>query len=158
MTKPTSCGILIINENDEVLVGLSTGNNKYDIPKGQKEDGESTIEAAVRECKEETGLLFHKEHLTFVGYFNYSNYKDLVLYRTSVNSNDVCIQDLYCESTFTKKDGTILPELSGYKWMSLNQYETHLFKNMQKVFGSILESLHNRNNFGETSDETKKYT
>lgn len=141
MTKPVSCGILVLSGESpfsmKVLVGMSTGNGKYDIPKGQMEEGERHIDAAIRECKEETGLEFTEKDLTFLGKFAYSQYKDLVLYATFVPSSAIDVDKLVCESTFKTKDGRELPELSEFMWMRFNDYEKYLFKSMQKVFSSL---------------------
>lgn len=142
MTKPTSCGVLIINERDEILVGESTGNNKYDLPKGQKEDDERYVDAAIRELKEETGLGLDECQLNFVGRFpKYSAYKELVLYAAYVHSSEIDIDSLVCESKFTSHNGEVLPELCGFMWMPWCQYKDHMFKNMQKVFEEVFEEL-----------------
>jgi len=141
MSKPVSCGILVLSGESpfsmKVLVGMSTGNGKYDIPKGQMEEGERHIDAAIRECKEETGLEFTEKDLTFLGKFAYSQYKDLVLYATFVPSSAIDVDKLVCESTFKTKDGRELPELSEFMWMRFSDYEKYLFKSMQKVFSSL---------------------
>lgn len=140
MGKPVSCGILVLTGTPErlkVLVGMSTGNGRYDIPKGQMEEGERHIDAAIRECKEETGLAFSEKDLTFLGKFAYSQYKDLVLYATAIREDAIQVEELVCESTFKTKDGRELPELSEFMWMPFNEYESYLFKSMQKVFSSL---------------------
>jgi 8-oxo-dGTP pyrophosphatase MutT (NUDIX family) len=51
-----SCGILVMNERRELLMGHVTGLRHWDIPKGIKDEGESPLVAALRETEEETGL------------------------------------------------------------------------------------------------------
>lgn len=41
--KKTTCGIIIKNEFNEILLGHSTNNIHYDIPKGIKENKEDDI-------------------------------------------------------------------------------------------------------------------
>ena len=53
-------GTLIINSDDEVLLIKRTDNNKWGIPGGSCELGETFEEAAVREAYEETGLIINK--------------------------------------------------------------------------------------------------
>ena len=48
-------GGLVLNENDEILMIFRRGS--WDLPKGKLDDGESIEECAVREVKEETGLV-----------------------------------------------------------------------------------------------------
>ena len=40
--KMISCGVIILNEFDEILMGHSTGNTFYDLPKGGVEEGEAS--------------------------------------------------------------------------------------------------------------------
>jgi 8-oxo-dGTP pyrophosphatase MutT (NUDIX family) len=48
-------GGLVLNENDEILMIFRRG--RWDLPKGKLDEGESIEECAVREVKEETGLV-----------------------------------------------------------------------------------------------------
>jgi bis(5'-nucleosidyl)-tetraphosphatase len=54
-----SCGIYIVNKNNELLIVHPTQspiNKNWGIPKGKMEDGETHFETAIRELKEETNL------------------------------------------------------------------------------------------------------
>lgn len=62
-------GVLIKNENDEVLLGLrisSHGTGEWSFPGGHLEFGETIFETAKREVKEETGLDIDKFELVSV--------------------------------------------------------------------------------------------
>ena len=52
--------ILLMNEKSEVLLlhrkGTAFGDGLYSLPGGKIEDGETALEAAVREAKEEVGI------------------------------------------------------------------------------------------------------
>ena len=39
-----SCGLLVINERGELLVGHSTGSTLWDLPKGLIDPGETPLE------------------------------------------------------------------------------------------------------------------
>ena len=54
MIKEKSCGCIIINDNNEVLLVYEKGRNFWGFPKGHVEKGETEIETALRECHEET--------------------------------------------------------------------------------------------------------
>ena len=50
-----TCGIIFYRDG-QILVGHTTGQEHWDLPKGKTEGSETFKEAAVRECYEETGF------------------------------------------------------------------------------------------------------
>jgi len=56
-----TCGIFIIYK-DQILICHATGAkyNQWSIPKGLSEKDENPLEAAIRECKEETNIDINK--------------------------------------------------------------------------------------------------
>ena len=55
-TKKTVCaGGVVLNNKDEVLV-VKSRDSSWSLPKGHIERGESPLEAALREIKEESGV------------------------------------------------------------------------------------------------------
>jgi len=54
MSYPPCAGIIVFNGDSTILV--QTDALKYSFPKGKRNKGETPIEAAWRELKEETGL------------------------------------------------------------------------------------------------------
>lgn len=55
------------------ILTLVTSDNKYVLPKGHIEGDESTLETAIRECKEETGVVITEEdHIGEIRGFGYS--------------------------------------------------------------------------------------
>ena len=64
--KKITAAIVIIGKAGDILGCHSTGKPKdsgYDFPKGCVEEGETDIDAAVRECFEETNIKVDKEKL-----------------------------------------------------------------------------------------------
>ena len=58
-----SAGLVIIHKNS-ILLGHPTNapwKGSYSIPKGKIEDGETALEAAIRETREEVGIEFSPE-------------------------------------------------------------------------------------------------
>ena len=55
MKQEKSCGCIIINDKDEVLL-IHHNAGHWDFPKGHVEEGETEIETATREVKEETNI------------------------------------------------------------------------------------------------------
>jgi len=60
MTKPTKIAIAVVKNGDRFLVGQRSPDQVlagfWEFPGGKIEAGESDLEAAVRECFEETGV------------------------------------------------------------------------------------------------------
>ena len=58
MTKEKSCGGIIYKQENEVyqFLLIKTMSGNWGFPKGHVEDGETEVETAKREIKEETGL------------------------------------------------------------------------------------------------------
>jgi 8-oxo-dGTP diphosphatase len=64
-----SVGLIVFNNNDEVLLVKNTSKSGYakeiyGAPAGRPEEGESEKQAAVREFREETGLVTTEESLS----------------------------------------------------------------------------------------------
>lgn len=76
----TTCGILFFNGQGEILLGKVPNALQYDIPKGKREDNESEVEAAIRECYEETGIEVREEDLELLGNFPYRKGKNMTLF------------------------------------------------------------------------------
>jgi putative (di)nucleoside polyphosphate hydrolase len=134
----TSCGIIILNENNEILMGHVTGNKFYDIPKGLQDENEEPIACAIRECQEEISLVFEVSQLTDLGRFAYNKEKNLHFFLTHVNKDSIKIEELFCDSFFehhyTKKQ---TPEVDGFKWIPVKDVVAHCAKSM----GNLLTLL-----------------
>ncbi len=134
--KEISCGVLIFNSDNLLLLGHVTGQKHYDIPKGLWESGEDFIDTAIRETSEETGLLLSKEELIDLGAFKYNSKKDLQLFQ--VNNYNIDLSKLVCTSTFehfyTKKT---LPEVDGFILCSKEDAVNLVAKSMSKVLQDI---------------------
>lgn len=67
-----TCGLIVRTPNGWLL-GRATGLGYWDLPKGKRDLGETPMEAALRECREETGLDFSawRDNLVDLGARNY---------------------------------------------------------------------------------------
>ena len=55
MKQEKSCGCIILNDKKEVLL-VHHNKGHWDFPKGHVEEGETEIQTAIREVKEETNI------------------------------------------------------------------------------------------------------
>lgn len=162
--KQISCGILLINNQNQILLGHITPTpsnrwtkNKYDIPKGCHDEEETYLETALRELKEETGLVIDKsdiENIKDIGLHSYNKTKDLYLFifHDTQNKylNSKCLDKLSCSSTFIDlKDGKEYYEIQGFKVFELkdlfiqaNDLEnSFLHKSMAFLFKNIKDEI-----------------
>lgn len=70
-TESRSAGGIVLNKNGEVLV-VSQKGRSWSLPKGHIEEGETELEAAIREIGEEAGV-FQLELISELG--SYQRYK-----------------------------------------------------------------------------------
>lgn len=140
--KPLSCGIIVADRNNNILIVRPTNGSYYQIPKGLMDNKKdlSYWRAAKRELKEETGIDIYK-HLIYdldvLGYFPYRKDKDLFLFQLTLYKLPD-INELHCESTFYNKVKKVEePEVDDYKVINIKDYDRWLNKSLVKVFDKI---------------------
>ena len=95
MKKEKACGCVIFN-NNEVLVIKDTNGN-YGFPKGHMENGETEVETAMRETKEETNVdvIIDESRRYEINYYIKERDidKTVVFFRARYNGGDLKIQE-----------------------------------------------------------------
>ncbi|MBK6864736.1 MAG: NUDIX domain-containing protein [Ideonella sp.] len=133
-----SCGVLIVNAERELLLCHVTGQDHWDLPKGGLVEGESPLEAALRETEEETGLALAADALTDLGRFDYRRRKALHLFATLMPRLDVAT--LGCTSHFSDlASGARLPEMDDYAWFDFADVSRHTTRRMAAVLAGRIE-------------------
>ncbi len=110
--KEISCGFVPWRKNKEGLVEfLMIHRNRgfWEFPKGKIEEGESCKEAAVRELKEETGIVCDLQSEEIIT-INYSFIRD----KNNVNKT---VKFFMCEVENNQKIEISKDEISEYKWV-----------------------------------------
>ena len=118
--KRISCGVVVVNDDAELLLCHVTGQDHWDLPKGGLDEGETPLQAALRETREETGLALDAARLLDLGRMPYRTRKDLHLFATRLPRIDPGL--LCCESRFSDRaTGARLPEMDGFGWFPFSQ-------------------------------------
>ena len=129
-----SCGLLVINESGELLIGHSTGSAHWDLPKGLIDEGESPITCALREAREEFGLAFHAERLIELGRYAYYRGKDLHLFAVGATSTEIQPAQCLCTSYFDHYvTGERAPEVDDFAWADASRLRCLLAKSMRRL-------------------------
>lgn len=142
-----SCGVVLLNEDAEVLLAHATETRHWDIPKGAPEHGESCLETALRETREETGLLLDARQLIELGRFPYRRDKALHLFATRLRRAEVALERLTCTSMFNSyHTGRRIPEMDDYRWASAEDVPQYASQSLTRLFAHelTLESIHAR--------------
>ena len=107
-------GVVVINENNELLVIKDRIGKRYKLPGGYIDDDENISTAAVREVKEETGIDVEFSSIIALGHFKPLQFGESNLYvgcTAQANSREINIIDDY--------------EIIEARWMDLEEFQTH---------------------------------
>ncbi len=136
--KRQSCGIVILNDAAELLLCHVTGHDHWDLPKGGGADAETPLQTALRETREETGLLLDAAGLIDLGCVPYRARKDLHLFAARVPRFDPGL--LWCESRFDDDaSGTRLPEMDGFGWFAFADVPVQCTRKLSAVLRERLD-------------------
>ena len=125
-------------EYGELLLCHATGRNYWDIPKGLRDAGESSVNAALRELREETGLQLQAEQLQDLGVHQYLPRKDLQLFILQPPDPSIDIGPCVCSTYYTVRGGTRrIPEVDAYRWAQRDEVPALSGKNMTRVLMAL---------------------
>jgi 8-oxo-dGTP pyrophosphatase MutT (NUDIX family) len=130
-----SCGV-VVTDGARMLLGHATRSPRWDIPKGLANRGETPRQAALRELREETGLIAPAEALTELGHYAYLPGKDLALFGWGPGAMPDPSQ-LACTTAFTARDGTRLLEFDRFGVFPWEEALGRVGRNMARVLGLV---------------------
>ena len=129
LQKEKSCGCVII-ENNKVLLILQQNDVYWGFPKGHVENGETEIQTAKREVKEEVGLdVKIDENKRYV-----TNY----LVRDEIDKTSVFYIATPIGGKIQKQDS----EVKEVKWCTFEEaLELITFDNLKEVLRKVMEDI-----------------
>jgi 8-oxo-dGTP pyrophosphatase MutT (NUDIX family) len=156
MGKVIAAGIFIVRKDGRLLVCHPTRHKLdfWSIPKGKLDEGESPLQAAIRETYEETNIEFRQINpQLYTSYelapVNYGHKKKMLypyLFIDKPNSNfDWDSVDIKCNSNVPEDRGSF-PEMDAYKWVTIEEARTILHDTQVACLDRIVELIeHNEN-------------
>jgi 8-oxo-dGTP pyrophosphatase MutT (NUDIX family) len=133
--RQTSCGV-IVTDGKRILLGHATRSPRWDIPKGTADPGEDFTVAAVRELREETGLVAQPDELGELGVHSYLPGKDLALFVWTPQPLPNP-RELFCTSNFSLPNGTLLPEFDRFELFPWDEALTRVGKNLARLLAAL---------------------
>lgn len=134
-----SCGLVLLNEDGDVLLAHATETRHWDIPKGAPDPGENDRDAALRETREETGLVLDSHALIELGRFPYRRDKELHLFATRLRRAEVALDTLTCTSMFKSyHTGRLIPEMDAYRWTTADEVPQYASQSLTRLFAQTL--------------------
>lgn len=111
MVEFTSCGILLFKDEWKKFL-LMKHKDRWDLPKGHIEEGETLIECAIREFEEETGI--KRTHIRIIPAYRF----ELIYFpRLKKYPRQVVKKHLYIYLAILEKNKDIKPtEHESFKW------------------------------------------
>lgn len=119
----TTCGIFIVDQCERILICHPTNHpwDVWSIPKGLIDEGETPLEAAVREVYEETSLILDTNaEFEELPYNVYTSKKKRVKPFIHYHKNVISISDLSCESFVHKEDKEPFPEVDYFRMVNID--------------------------------------
>ncbi len=119
MKQEKSCGCIVINNKKEVLL-IHHNAGHWDFPKGHVEEGETEVQTAIREVKEETNIdvKVNEEYRYTTEYSPKEDVIKQVVFFLAQNIND--------------ETNAQLEEVSEVKWFKLNEAVEKITYNTSK--------------------------
>ncbi|MFD1956349.1 NUDIX hydrolase [Paenibacillus thailandensis] len=138
--KPLTAGVLI-TDGDVFLACRATGHNRYNLPKGMQEEGETPIETCCRECKEETGIVLDPDKLVDLGEFPYLRSKDLHLFLWLARTDELPpLNKLRCTSYFQHyHTRQRVAEIDDYRYLRFDKTDDWLDKSIARIINQIVD-------------------
>lgn len=117
----------------------SSWTESYSFPKGGVEDGEELMDAAIRECFEETGVKINKNQIVCdycVSYQKKSNtFKKVYLYQVNIDS----LSEIGLTSPVIEKSKLQLEEVDWAGFVNKENIQEKLFWRFREIVDKILE-------------------
>ena len=140
-----SAGVIIVLNNEKILLCHPANNDKwfgsYSFPKGGLEEGESTLDAAIRELREETSVIVNKNQISnlenpiIVTYENKkgTKYKTITLYTVHINN----LSEINLESEILPKERLQIEEIDWAGFIDKQEAELRIFHKTKSVLETI---------------------
>jgi ADP-ribose pyrophosphatase YjhB (NUDIX family) len=139
-----SAGVIIVLKGEKVLLCHPTNSRwfgTYSFPKGGIDEGESTLDAALRELREETSVIVNKNQISnlkdpiVVFYENKkgTKYKSITLYTVHINN----LSEIGLDSEVIPKERLQIEEIDWAGFIDREEAKLRIFHKTASVLETI---------------------
>ena len=128
---------VIITDGKNIILGHSTGNDFWDIPKGLGLKNEAILDTVIRETIEEFNIDLSDQPLIDCGLHGYIKDKQLHIFKAIVDEMPDPIK-CKCQSFFTTFDGITYPEINGYEVFTISDGLLKMTKSLKRVIEKLV--------------------
>lgn len=132
----SKAGVVVTDKSENFIILVQSRGNLWGFPKGSIEENEETIDAAVREVFEETGILLSKSKLNTVHHIN----RNVTYFQTQIDKVQVRVQE------------TLGNDVNSIGWVNINCLQVLLDQNKirlnshakclcKKIFGIVIPKM-----------------
>jgi len=141
--RTISSGFIIRGKDGRYLLGKADGHNEpycFTVFKGQCEEGEDLINTAIRELKEESGIDINSDsrlnkNISTNYVFSYNlSHKDVFIFILEDIEGVLESYRFSCSSVWGDSGR---PEISDYRWFTLDEMDQHIFPSQRGVVGFL---------------------
>lgn len=131
--KVKSCGVIVFREEPELAFLLMQHTDRWDLPKGHVDPGETELETALRELEEETGI--SAKDIELDQDFRHSQFYQVKKKR---NGDKPRLKELVIFLGKLVNDVELkLTEHIGYEWLAWNPPHEIQTKSIDPVLNSV---------------------
>lgn len=119
------------------------GKNRWSLCKGEHKKGESAIDAALREFKEESGFDINKDDLFFIGSFKQKSKKLVSVFgvEQDLDENKMTSNTFIREYPVGSGKNCEFPEMAEGRWFLVNEAREVIFDGQKKILDKIVNMV-----------------
>lgn len=137
----------LIRSGDKFLLGRPTGHKHWSIFKGELNEGELPLEAAIRELEEETGIKLSHDVRLLTGVYPLpictyeikEKNKQVIVYIIDDKDGHLLGDKFICTSTFGLDNK---PEIDAFKWFTFEELIEHIMPSQKDLIKTIRERFY----------------